>query len=392
MHFILALFTVMALCCPEVFCQNYYIRVLVQELSPRATVDFVVNSPSGFILESPAKSNITALFNASKVCVKVVDGTFYLVCQDGKSRKIKQNDIEICSSKQTIGLNDIEYQGSLRICHDPQSNKICVINTLDIEDYLFSVLRYESIPYWPLEAHKVQAVTSRTYALYHMRQARKQRKPLPYDVKNTTMHQVYNGMHTSDHLRQAVEDTRGMVLTYKGAIALTMFDICCGGIIPARLKSCDHTKPYLCRKTACAYCKGSSHYAWKEVFDRGRLLSLLKSHPKCKDQFKRFGDLLVDMRVVSKDAAGIAYRVKCVGKKTSVLLKASEVKAAVGKALKSFAFTISKEGKNFIFTGRGNSHFKGLCQLGAKKMVDKGKGFREILSFYFPGTTLCRLT
>lgn len=370
---------------------HYYIRVLVEEHPLKSTIDFELSAPGGFVLESPAHSNITALFNVAKACIQVKEGVFHLVCQDGNVRKIKHNDIEICAPGKTIELNGFSYQGSVRIVQDAVSKKLCVINILDIEDYLYSVLRYESIPYWPLEAHKVQAVTSRTYAAYHMRQNRIQKNPLPYDIKNTTKHQVYNGVHSSEHLRLAVEQTKGMVLTYRGAIALTMFDICCGGIVPGLLKSCDVTKPYLCRKTQCTYCKGSPHYAWKEVVSTDEMLKLLKKHEACNALLGRFGDVLLDMAVVSKDRAGIAYRVKCVGRRRSVLLPASSVKAALGKRIKSFAFSIKKEGKSFVIQGRGNSHFKGLCQLGAKKMVDQGKSFKEVLRFYFPGTTLCRL-
>jgi stage II sporulation protein D len=39
-----------------------------------------------------------------------------------------------------------------------------------------------------------------------------------------------------------------------------------------------------------------------------------------------------------------------------------------------------------LFSGRGAGHGVGLCQAGAEEMARKGKTYKEILSFYYPGT------
>jgi stage II sporulation protein D len=40
------------------------------------------------------------------------------------------------------------------------------------------------------------------------------------------------------------------------------------------------------------------------------------------------------------------------------------------------------------FAGRGYGHGVGLCQWGAKGMAEQGYAARQILAFYYPGTTL----
>ena len=45
-------------------------------------------------------------------------------------------------------------------------------------------------------------------------------------------------------------------------------------------------------------------------------------------------------------------------------------------------------GDRIIFNGRGSGHGVGLCQIGAEVMGEEGKSYREILSFYYPGTRL----
>ncbi len=39
-------------------------------------------------------------------------------------------------------------------------------------------------------------------------------------------------------------------------------------------------------------------------------------------------------------------------------------------------------------SGKGFGHGVGLCQYGAKKMAEDGKGYREILFHYFKGVTI----
>jgi len=51
-------------------------------------------------------------------------------------------------------------------------------------------------------------------------------------------------------------------------------------------------------------------------------------------------------------------------------------------------FTARREGDTVILDGVGQGHGIGLCQCGAKGMAEAGASYREILSHYFPNTTL----
>jgi stage II sporulation protein D len=57
-------------------------------------------------------------------------------------------------------------------------------------------------------------------------------------------------------------------------------------------------------------------------------------------------------------------------------------------ALKSNDFTIQPDDAGYKFTGRGLGHGIGLCQWGAAEMASRGAGYREILSFYYPGARI----
>jgi stage II sporulation protein D len=56
--------------------------------------------------------------------------------------------------------------------------------------------------------------------------------------------------------------------------------------------------------------------------------------------------------------------------------------------LKSNWYEVTNAGDRIVFNGRGSGHGVGLCQVGAEVMGDEGHSYREILSFYYPGTKL----
>ena len=51
--------------------------------------------------------------------------------------------------------------------------------------------------------------------------------------------------------------------------------------------------------------------------------------------------------------------------------------------LKSTFFSISVEGGNVVFRGRGYGHGVGMCQEGAMEMGRRGFKYGEIINFYY---------
>ena len=72
-----------------------------------------------------------------------------------------------------------------------------------------------------------------------------------------------------------------------------------------------------------------------------------------------------------------------------VRLSADEFRRAVGRRLGwstvlSPTFEIKRRGDLFIFHGRGFGSQVGLCQAGAVAQATEGRGYREILKYYYP--------
>jgi stage II sporulation protein D len=69
-------------------------------------------------------------------------------------------------------------------------------------------------------------------------------------------------------------------------------------------------------------------------------------------------------------------------------VRANEFRLAVTRRmpdadLKSTWFDASRRGNRYEFSGRGFGHGVGLSQWGIHEMSDRGKSYREMLSFYY---------
>jgi stage II sporulation protein D len=76
-----------------------------------------------------------------------------------------------------------------------------------------------------------------------------------------------------------------------------------------------------------------------------------------------------------------------------VTVPALAFRSAIGRhigwdRMKSNWYDVSDAGDRLTFHGRGSGHGVGLCQVGAEVMGEEGHSYREILSFYYPGTRL----
>jgi len=81
------------------------------------------------------------------------------------------------------------------------------------------------------------------------------------------------------------------------------------------------------------------------------------------------------------------------GNPASFPLPGSSLRFAVNRTIgwnkiRSDLYDVWNSGGKILFSGHGAGHGVGLCQTGAEEMARQGKTYREILSFYYPGTQL----
>ena len=92
----------------------------------------------------------------------------------------------------------------------------------------------------------------------------------------------------------------------------------------------------------------------------------------------------VTERTPSLRAATVAIH----GTRGSVRLRGNDFRRMVGyDTFKSTLFAVAVDAQVAHFSGRGYGHGVGMCQWGAKAMAEQGYTARQILEFYYPGTT-----
>ena len=104
------------------------------------------------------------------------------------------------------------YRGSMEL--SLQCGKIIVVNELPIEQYLYAVVPSELSTGHQLEALKAQAVCARSY-LYGQLKAKRYQK-YHANVDDSVSCQVYNNIPEDTRSREAVDQTKGQVLTSGG--------------------------------------------------------------------------------------------------------------------------------------------------------------------------------
>lgn len=375
------------------------IRVLLQEGAVTEPITFTLHSDAGFVLAETAHADKKKVpLNSTDLTVTVQKDKILFVDEHHKKRRFKHTSMAIASANEFIRFNDDKTYTGFLLFRTTKDKRYQLINWVDLEDYVYAVLRKESYQTWPQRMQEIQAIASRTFGAYHMDRARKLKQP--FDVRNTNLYQVYNGMHEFEHLWEAIRTTRSTILAYRGAPALTMYDACCGGCIPTQLASFNFSnEPYLQRKYPCHYCKNYKLYRWEKTFKLQDIADRLRSNPSTKNLVAK--SKIGKIRRISVpddmlDKAGVGHSILVEGTKDNATIQGVQFYDIVRDKAKSRAFTvttkISKKGMRLVLNGRGFGHLAGMCQRGAREMVSQGWNARQVLSFYYPGTRLVRLT
>lgn len=349
------------------------IKVLMEDAARAENTCWKLSCQHGFSLVDPHMSNHKMVTQEAEIAVRIHEQQVTL-----NGKKLKKHDLIIQPTQGHISFNGREYAGVFRCI--VTDKRAYLVNMLPLEEYVCAVLKAESWPGWPLEVNKAFATIARSYAVHTAQQSVKMK--LPYHIKKTKEHQTYFGVHDNEILIQAVEQTRGQLLTYQDEPILAMFDSCCGGVVPAHTKEQINFEkaPYLARKYRCDFCKKTRIYQWQKQFDLAQVEEIIKKHISLPGMLK-------DISVLKRDKAGLVTRVQLKTTKKTLTISGKQLYFA-SNDIKSFCFSLEKKGNKITFAGKGQGHHIGACQWGARAMVDLGWKYHEILYFYYPGTSL----
>jgi stage II sporulation protein D len=284
------------------------------------------------------------------------------------------------SGSSVIYVNGKPYRGVTEVSFADKG--VLVVNELPLEEYLVGLINCEISSAWPIEAVKSQAVIARTYAV-NRKQAR---RDALYHLESSVIDQVYEGCEIEDsRARRGVADTSGQVLTYEGSVIQAFYHSSCGGRTEASENVWGARLPYLAG-VDCSYCLVNSSGVWEAR------LSLAEIEDRLKAAGHKVSGV-TDIRPGARNARGRLKNVVVVSSRGDISLTGDQFRKSVGYGvIKSTSFTVKVAGGDASFSGIGNGHGVGLCQWGAKQRALDGFGYTEILSYYYPGTTLKKLS
>ncbi|MBX3306325.1 MAG: SpoIID/LytB domain-containing protein [Nitrospira sp.] len=253
-----------------------------------------------------------------------------------------------------------------------------LVNQVDLEEYVKGVVPQEVNSTWHPEMLKVQAVATRTYALYqHMLNSTR-----AYDVVAGIQDQVYRGRQGIDvRVIAAVESTRGLVVTYQGAPIYAAFSSTAAGVTEDAMTVWSKDLPYL-KGVECPFDIESPYYQWRASV---KIEALEKN---LRQQGFSVGSIS-HVAPQSYSRAGRVATLRVIHSNGELVIRGEDLRRAVGYTIvPSTQFTVQSIGQDLVLFGYGAGHAVGLCQWGAKELAELGYSFSSILSYYYPGTEL----
>jgi len=352
------------------------------------------------------------------------------------------------------------FRGTLKIIID--ENNLIAINIIPLDDYLVSVISSEMSSNCSIELLKAHAIVSRSWVLAQLEKTKNFSSINEVITENEIIRWYHRNDHTKfdfcadDHCQryqgitkilnekayEAVDMTRGLVLTYDNKICDTRYSKCCGGItesyenvwepvkyhylVPVLdykfevegldydltkeenfeqwLKSSPHSFCNTTNKKILSQILNSfdiqenisseqNYYRWKVEYLQDEISDIIKSKSGID-----FGNI-IDLIAVERGYSGRIVRLKIIGtKKTLTIGKELEIRKTLSKThLYSSAFIVKKENiidnipQKFILYGSGWGHGVGLCQIGAAVMGEMGYLFDEILLHYYKGAKIHKI-
>jgi stage II sporulation protein D len=266
---------------------------------------------------------------------------------------------------------------------------------MQLEDYVKGVVAAEMPAEFELEALKAQAVAARTFAVKNMIMfggSGLEGKP-GADV--STDHRKsqawlseadlkarwgpFNFERYWNKINQAVEETRGLIVTFNGEPIHAVFHSTSGERTASAKEVWNFDYPYL-QSVACPWDKQSPRYQDTREIALTEVEARLGTEAGVIAAAKTGTGSVA--QVIEHTDSGRVGKIR-VGAKT---FTGTELREKLD--LRSANFTLDFKNDKLLIKTIGYGHGVGLCQYGANGAAKDGKDFRQIVTYYYTGTAI----
>ncbi len=258
---------------------------------------------------------------------------------------------------------------------------------VDMTEYLIGAVANEMPASFHVEALKAQAVACHTYALWILKNADNPNNDLGDISDNSSKHQGYlnqNEMKEKwgenyekyyNRISEAVNEVKDLYLDYDGEPILAVFHALSSGTTSNCKDVWGDDIPYL-ESVPAPGDKLSAQLDSKETFTGEELRKKLEIK---EDKI----DLISDFKVAD---SGYVTEIIIGGKSYT----GREIRRILN--LKSPNFTYEQSKDNFVFSVKGKGHGVGMSQYSADFMARQGSSYKEILSHFYNGAEIKKVS
>ena len=250
-------------------------------------------------------------------------------------------------------------------------------SAVSVEEYLVHVLAAQIPVEFGPETLKAQAILARTY-IYGLLDGRKEIYEEELDMDALSIERMKTLWGEKDFaamfgkLQKAVGETEGLYLLYDGVLIEPLFCYASAG----KTRSHGADFPYLKQVESPGDLR-AENYRSLPVFEVREFVRRINAIPGsvevCEEEFTDGGGI----QIVERDGAGYVTYVQ-IGQKTYT---GEEVQYALG--LNSCSFSFERLNGKIRVICKGIGHGYGFSQFGANEMEKEGKGYEELLRYYF---------
>jgi len=301
--------------------------------------------------------------------------------------KVSSNDVSNENAEKKAEIENYDYKnyGNIKLLH----TKTGEVEEVPIDTYLVNVVSAEMPADFEIEALKAQAVVARTYTIYKIQNKKHDNADICDDSaccqawvsKEERFARWEESVRESNwqKIEQAVNDTKGKIITYEGKLINAFFHSNSGGKTEIPVNVWGGTGyPYL-QVVETSGEDNYTQYNSEVVLSNEELLEKLKvNYSDISIDFNNNDDL----KILEYTDSG---RVKTV-KFGNHNISGTETRSLLG--LRSTNFEIIKENGNIKFSVKGYGHGVGMSQTGANTLAKEGKSYEDIINHFYIGVVI----
>ena len=318
------------------------------------------------------------------LCFIILFFVFPVICTNTQERVQETLANEDVPIKDKEEKTEYEYQKykTIKLLHSETGQ----IEELEIDQYLYGVVSSEMPANFEIEALKAQAVVARTYTIYQI-------------INNSSKHENADICDNSaccqawitkeeriarwapeeaegnwNKIVEAVDSTKGRIITYNGAPINAFFHANSGGTTESSLNiwgGIDY--PYL-KSVETAGEDGYTQYSSEVVLSQEELSQKIKEkYEDCEIDYSQENCI----QILEYTTSGRIKTIKFGNKE----IAGTEARTLLGLKSTNFTYKIADGKITFSVTGYG--HGVGMSQTGADALAKSGSNFEKIINHFY---------